>query len=53
MKLKKADKSEKRSFLVDCLVPSVKSFKNDKISSTVRDSISLSPNWLQNLENSA
>jgi len=42
MKLKKV--------AVDCLVPSVTCFRNDKISSEVIESSSLSPNWLSNLD---
>jgi len=42
MKLKKV--------AVDCLVPSVTWFRNDKISSEVIESSSLSPNWLSNLD---
>ncbi len=48
VKLKKARSSEKRSLFVDCLAPSVRWPKKDRISSEVRDSPSLSPNWVEN-----
>jgi len=48
MKVKKERRREKRSLLVDCLSPSVRCPKKDRISSGVRDSTSLSPNWAEN-----
>jgi hypothetical protein len=50
MKLKNDDRREKRSFLVDCLLPWVKSVRNAKSSSVVKVPNSLSPYCSQNLE---
>ena len=48
-KLKKVFRLAYRILLVVCLVPSVSWFKNDRISSGVMDSNSLSPNSPRNL----
>jgi hypothetical protein len=48
MKVKKARRREKRGLLVDCLSPSVRWPKKERISSEVRESASLSPNWVEN-----
>jgi hypothetical protein len=48
MKVKNARRRENRSLLVDCLSPSVRWPKKERISSEVRESASLSPNWAEN-----
>ena len=47
-KAKKARRRENLSLFVDCLAPSAKWPKKERISSEVREPVPLSPNWVEN-----